>query len=468
MEPNAKSRKRTAVGQLKQLAEEIGVVAVRGRGASDMNKAEFLQAHQVVAASASTPEHRSRAEHALQLYLGDGVALPILPTVPALPHEASQASGGSAPAPSEADGDSDSEEGADKGFRLRSKSCLLTWNSLKFSSVALEWLWSTFLTWLSGLSFIWRWIATAEESLNSKDNGRLHLHAFVEFVTTPDWTSLDKVRFLDTSPNCSPTKARGDNVQTVRDQGHFYCYANKLGTLKVETSQYVPWRDYLVKGHWIDDLWSRHKLSHTVYLEYAANVRLGFVTRCRQVEALREREKASQLVLQREQVARLLAPLQKSFKTSVLQRLKPWADQYQTILPRFKFLVFRGASRTGKSTLARSLGVAMNLGGGPFIQTVQSATAPDLRTYNKDTHNYLVFDNVNDKKFVLDYRAMFQANNDIHTLGDSKTGMYSYDVWLWRVPMVLTIDMSADWDANELWIKDNSFDVVLDGPSWEE
>ena len=25
-------------------------------------------------------------------------------------------------------------------------------------------------------------------------------------------------------------------------------------------------------------------------------------------------------------------------------------------------------------------------------------------------------------KFILDYRALFQANNDIHTLGDSKTG----------------------------------------------
>ena len=41
---------------------------------------------------------------------------------------------------------------------------------------------------------------------------------------------------------------------------------------------------------------------------------------------------------------------------------------------------------------------------------------------------------------------MFQANNDIHTLGDSKTGMYSYDVWLYQVPLVVTVDMNAKWD----------------------
>ena len=38
---------------------------------------------------------------------------------------------------------------------------------------------------------------------------------------------------------------------------------------------------------------------------------------------------------------------------------------------------------------------------------------------------------------------MFQANNDLHTLGESKTGMYAYDVWLHRVPIVVTVDLSA-------------------------
>ena len=72
---------------------------------------------------------------------------------------------------------------------------------------------------------------------------------------------------------------------------------------------------------------------------------------------------------------------------------------------------------------------------------MQSAIAPDLRGYKPDVHPYIVFDNVNDMKFVLDFRALFQANNDVHNLGESMTGMYAYELWLWRVPIVCTVDM---------------------------
>ena len=68
--------------------------------------------------------------------------------------------------------------------------------------------------------------------------------------------------------------------------------------------------------------------------------------------------------------------------------------------------------------------------------------------------------------FVLDHRALFQANNDVHTLGESKTGMYAYDVWIWKVQIVITVDMSARWNQQEAWIRDNSMLVFLTGPSW--
>ena len=129
---------------------------------------------------------------------------------------------------------------------------------------------------------------------------------------------------------------------------------------------------------------------------------------------------------------------------------------------RYLFLVLQGASRTGKSTLGRSLG------GVPFAQTVQSAVSPDLRGYDPAVHSYILFDNVNDMSFVLDYRAMLQASNDIHRLGDSKTGCYSYDVWLWKVPIVVTVDTSANWDQQEPWIYANSKYIFLEGPSWIE
>ena len=79
-----------------------------------------------------------------------------------------------------------------------------------------------------------------------------------------------------------------------------------------------------------------------------------------------------------------------------------------------------------------------------------------------------MFDNVNDMRFVLDYRALFQASTDVHSLGDSRTGIYAYDVWLYRVILVVTVDLSAKWTPQDAWIKENCNEVFLQGRSWDE
>ncbi len=106
--------------------------------------------------------------------------------------------------------------------------------------------------------------------------------AFLMFGKASDWNSLEKVRFMGPLPNASPPQTRGDNITTVRNQGHCYCWAFKAGTLKDKTSSHEPWADYPVKGSWIDDLWTKHKLDHDTYLDYAARVRDGYVKAPRQ------------------------------------------------------------------------------------------------------------------------------------------------------------------------------------------
>ena len=89
------------------------------------------------------------------------------------------------------------------------------------------------------------------------------------------------------------------------------------------------------------------------------------------------------------------------FRPEVLSRLQPWVSQYQSVQLRYKFLVLRGGSQTGKSTLAKSLG---HLFGWcrPFVQTVQSAEAPDLKAYSPEVHGYILFDNVNHPGSIAD------------------------------------------------------------------
>ena len=67
---------------------------------------------------------------------------------------------------------------------------------------------------------------------------------------------------------------------------------------------------------------------------------------------------------------------------------------------------------------------------------------------------------------ILNERALFQANNDLHTLGASRTGIYSYSVWLFRCPLVVTVDLSAVWEGSEPWLADNMFELFLDGPCY--
>ena len=117
-----------------------------------------------------------------------------------------------------------------------------------------------------------------------------------------------------------------------------------------------------------------------------------------------------------------------------------------------------------KINVGKALGEIFGFGQA-FTQTVQDAPAPDLAKYDAQKHGYLLFDNVNSHTFILDSRALFQANSDVHTLGVSRTFMYSYSVWLWKVPMV-TVDDSAEWDSTEPWIAENAIEVLLPGPCY--
>lgn len=453
----------------------------RGRNA-DLNKTEFVQLCTDVLAACATPEQRRRAEAARAQYEGEATDVPQakLPMVHPLAKvpAATAANAVGVPAPKQPaphlpllhvpkDVPPTAAPSVGPQFRLRGTSCLFTYNSPSFCSTDTDILWAEFLDFLRALDFVAKWSAGMEQSLHSEDAGRVHLHVFMEFRKAVDWTTLDAVRFKGSRPDARPTVARGDNQKDVINHGHFYVYAEKEGKLRVATSGWEPWRDYVVKGWWVDELWTAHKLSHETYLAYAAKVRVGFVARQRQVCAVQDQERAALLKEKQRRAAARLAPLKKDFLPEVIAHLRPWSDQYTRDEMRYKFLVLRGVSRSGKSTLAKSLGHELELGR-PFVQTVQNATAADLKNFSNEHHGYIVFDNVNDQEFVLSQRALFQANNDVHTLADSKTGMYAYSVWLYQVPIVLTVDTSATWSPQEDWIFANSVDVFLSGPCYTE
>jgi len=46
------------------------------------------------------------------------------------------------------------------------------------------------------------------------------------------------------------------------------------------------------------------------------------------------------------------------------------------------------------------------------------------------------------------------------------TGMYAYRIWLWGVPIVLTVDLQAKWNSDDGWIRENCYEVVFTEPCY--
>ena len=58
--------------------------------------------------------------------------------------------------------------------------------------------------------------------------------------------------------------------------------------------------------------------------------------------------------------------------------------------------------------------------------TIQGQDVLNLQGFRYGHHDALVLDNLVEWSFVLKFRALLQANVDMHMLGESATGIYSY------------------------------------------
>ena len=113
---------------------------------------------------------------------------------------------------------------------------------------------------------------------------------------------------------------------------------------------------------------------------------------------------------------------------------------YEEVEERYQMLVFHGPSQTSKSRLARSLfGEDRTL-----VVDVQHAEHPDLRGFRRHQHCAIVLDEVASPSFIVSNKKVLQAHVDGAILGQSATQLYTYEVFLWRVPIMLTTKLGLD------------------------
>ena len=339
---------------------------------------------------------------------------------------------------------------------------LCTWNSRAF-----EWgTWVEFRRWVLDLvSFVGctRFTATMELSLRghcaavlaghaiigdpepTDDHhcARIHFHCYFEWPQKFSSFYKDpRFAFQGSHPNIR--QAIGNrHLRKILDQGHFYVWAWKIGTAAVDAN-YLPWclscprlaGNYKPELKWIDDLWSAHKIDHVVYGDYILNHRVQYPIRKAWLEAVFQECAKRRRRLEQDAAARLIA-FPGEFVTHPV--VAEFFAQFDEARSRYCVLGIRSPSRCGKTEFAKQLLRA------PFVVNVEDALYPNLREYERDVHTGVVFDNVNDPTFILRNRSVFQCRNEVMALSQTTTQLYTYPVYLWRVPLIFTMDIEVQW-----------------------
>ena len=360
-------------------------------------------------------------------------------------------------------------KGKKAGFRLRSKAFMLTFNSTAFKE-GTE-LWDEFLEWVRGRATAHgatEWSAALERSTNSSADDRVHLHVYFSWLAPKgagvDHSTTDEWVFRGTRPRVDVnSENRGlQQWRKATQRGHFYLSAHKEGAV-YSTTNYPPWdSNWVPETNWVTALYRQHKLGHDAYLLLSARLREGHDRRRAAVEAARATEASAAFAEERAWARRQLEAKALPFKP-LCPQIEAWRASYKEVEERYQLLVLHGPSRTGKSRLARSLfGLEHTL-----VVDVQHAEHPDLRGYRRHEHKAILLDEVASPKFIVGNKKVLQAHVDGALLGQSATQLFTYEVFVWRIPIILTTN---NWKLDCLtedevgWVNANCVVVHVDQP----
>ena len=349
----------------------------------------------------------------------------------------------------------ESAPGAARGYRIRGKGVLLTFNGADLASAAV---WSEFTTWVAGHAKEWDvlYYCATQERCRS---GRPHMHVMLQFRRDVDCFSA-RFAFRGIRPNARPTWSDYSGQQRSKkypqlalDRGFFYVWAAKEGTCVDRTGSlcvwgnYAPsWTDskyrYVVRGDWVDKLWQDRHLSHATYREYVVLCRDRVPVRLRNLQAVEDgedaREDEAEMQANQERI-RGNASLYKRFLE--FEAVTAWKATFAEDRMRYPMLVIHGPSFCGKTEFAKALfHNPLTLKVGPMID----AFPAKMRQYNRREHDAIVLDDVRNLLFLANMQHALQGKHD-ETVAFAETagGTCAFTKLLFKTPIVATINQST-------------------------
>jgi hypothetical protein len=148
-----------------------------------------------------------------------------------------------------------------------------------------------------------------------------------------------------------------------------------------------------------------------------------------------------------------------------------WLSQYEAKpsgqrLRRYKFLVYEGPSRSGKTERA----IHWFSREKTLIVSSMNTTTPSLRPWLCGRYQAIVFDE-GSWELVAINRQLFQAGMNAVTLSQSQCNEHAYEVCLLGTPLMITSSNCwkdcEDAEARD-WIVANSYFISLPATNWTE
>ena len=349
---------------------------------------------------------------------------------------------------------------ARKQFRISATAVLLTYHG--FRNLAQ---WRRFVKHVKTNQKTWKvknWCATMEAT----KKGGLHVHIMLQFTGVIDRNSR-YFTFEGLAPRADPCDLLGEGfcrnkMQQSINRAMFYCFADKEGTQRdakgepCAAGNYWPaWvhdaaSTYAVPGRWPENLWKARKLSHETYDNYLFLCRDGVLTRKRNLEAVREREEGQE---EEEEMAAVVKRVRAAFPGPwpKVPEAEAWLPVFETERDRYPILIVVGPSFTGKTEWAKSLFKA------PLeVKMGENDVFPEtMRKFSRKTHDAIVLDDIRDFSFLVRHQEKIQGKYDFKVeFATTPGGQCSYSRWLWRVPIVVTANLTT---ANRDLLDTNDF-----------
>ena len=366
-----------------------------------------------------------------------------------------------------------------KGFKLKSRAFMLTYNSRTFIPET----WKTFLKFIKRLAKRFGaagWAACLERTLDpsqdSKDGDSVfHTHGYLY------WTSGENIERNNTDDFLfSGVRPRVDHCFVTNPSkwklavrhGMWYVFVKKLGTLESASSSRT---ELLPRPLWLSSLWDEQKLSHEQFEFYSTKMRTGHATRKRDISEVLRSERQCAVAKHVQQGERELEHLNAVKPARTFAEVDRFVAQFgNPALFRRPILAIVGGTNLGKSMLASDVirQVAPLVGvKGVLEVTVEDSGHLDLAEFDVREHAGVVLDGVGDAMMLKGNREALQGRPKICRGGKSATMMYAYDFTLFKRAIVATFDLSArnlSLLHTDHWLSNQQNVIVLrlTEPSW--